>query len=164
MSVFVFIKRIFLIGLMLVSTSCINQSADETISLNEETSTVQLRPEFIQNIHYYDDLSRHCIDIWQRPLWETGTDAQELTNQLMSSIEIVIDNTSVPRNKLIILVADALYPVFNDEDIAIGSYGGVISACFADVDLEAGSHTAMINMVDLSGMNHSYTWTFNAFP
>jgi len=122
-------------------------------------------PDFITSIDYQQqaNTAKICIDLNPQALWESGNQADELTQKMLTSFEVAIDDQIVPNDAIIFSGLSSSRPVYDENNKFIGTYPINFLACIQKSDLMNGAHTAAIQLASISNIQYTYTWEFQ-FP
>ena len=124
-------------------------------------------PNFIIQLSLDNDLQEDdvlCLWISQEPLWESGEDDGSLYQHINQTIAIKINKETISNQFVDMRLNPISYPIFDDNQEIIGSYGGNITVCIIDYGLETGVHTLEMQITNLSGETFSYNTQFNYNP
>lgn len=159
------IRNILLSFSALFCVSCSNNQYFQDSQL-EETAAYLLHdplptPEFVISVPRSNpDSSTQCVQITQRPFWDPQFLTDEISEHLINSIQLAIDNQVIAEAEVTIMVARMAYPIFNDDGEILGLYGGPITVCFNIGEVGLGSHVASLGLSDMTGNPYSYMWAF----
>ncbi len=147
---------------------CISCSHNQYLpdSQLEETAVYLLHdplptPEFVISVPRSNpDSGTQCIQITQRPFWNQQFLTDEISEHLIDSIQLAVDNQVIAEAEVTIMVARMAYPIFKDNGEILGLYGGPITVCFNIGEVGLGSHVASLELSDMTGNPYSYMWAF----
>ena len=98
-----------------------------------------------------------CLDIDDQALWEKGNYASEISKQIESTLQVMVDNQP---NKDITFTDDLAEHHVYENGTHLGSYGGPTSVCFNIESLRTGLHLAALRLTTISGKEQTYSWAF----
>ncbi len=101
------------------------------------------------------------ICVWLDPgaLWEPGNLAEELDQQLMTSLRLTLDGSPIPIPRSNLIYSGPLYGEVDKGGRFAGSHGGFVSAC-APITPSKGLHLASVQVTSMSGVVRKYVWAF----
>jgi hypothetical protein len=115
-----------------------------------------IKPDYVVENRYDPDDYEMCTVISQKTLWRENDNAGSLTQKIVDSAVIRVDDHVMPKYHK---QYNEYYPVFEGDKV-IGTYGGNTELCFDIRKLDEGVHKVLLSFEITSGEKFSYSWSF----
>lgn len=152
-------QRMLILALFLMCflNACVQKPKTVEIQL-------QNRAGFLQDVNFRDKDTildnEICAIVDQEALWETGEEATELRERIVSNTSISIDGSVISADKIFDISRPIAISIIREGKV-VGSHGGDLQICFSISDVVTGHHQVILAISNLEGKKSSASWTFD---
>jgi hypothetical protein len=102
---------------------------------------------------------RTCTTISQETLWLPGDNAFTLSDSILDSLVVTVDDKVIDRKEVFIGRYNAIVPMIKDGKY-VGTYGDWIEVCIYQSNLIRSKHIAGIRFKNTANTVFTYSWVF----